>query len=61
MNKETYRKCSFCRYLINNSEFSQLRLDYDCPRCRQKKMSEFVLTDNPFSAMVTIPNNPNKE
>jgi predicted RNA-binding Zn-ribbon protein involved in translation (DUF1610 family) len=34
-------ECPVCFYLINDIQIQYARLDYLCPRCGEKKLSEF--------------------
>ncbi len=40
MNKYIWY-CPNCKFIITNEEYIYARFDYECPRCEQKRFSEF--------------------
>ena len=35
--------CPQCKLVISDTIYEQSRFDYQCPRCREKKLSEFLI------------------
>lgn len=40
-----YMVCPDCYHFITKLEHSSFRLDFSCPRCHQKKISQFIETE----------------
>lgn len=45
---EVTNKCPWCGYIIPDELFFQAAYDYPCPRCNQKKLSQFRMVKNPL-------------
>jgi sarcosine oxidase delta subunit len=54
----TFYKCPYCNFVVSVIERQFARYDYLCPRCGEKKFSEFLYVDenNSISPLTTREN-----
>lgn len=42
--KPTMHQCPSCGWRIADKAFQQAKMDFDCPRCGESKLSEFAVS-----------------
>ena len=43
MDEQIYHDCPFCGYRLEDILWKAAKHDYPCPRCNQKRLSQFRL------------------
>lgn len=41
-----YHKCPYCGYIISDSKMTYMLFDLPCPKCKAKKLSEFIMVED---------------